>query len=96
MMTEEQKKALCKLLGRALIEIRILGAENKSEQAADLADALHNLPYGLLISDFSWEWFKNDLEIYHKKYPPYAKGVHNDFLTLAEQIEANNKLVDMS
>lgn len=96
MLTEEQNKALGKLLGRAFIQIRILGWGGKAEQAADLADALHNLPYDLFYQDFSWERLIGNIETYHQKYPPNERGEYFDFLALGEQIQTNTDLENVS
>jgi len=44
LLTDQQRQELCKILFKALLEIRKLGNEGKAEQAADVADAFHNLP----------------------------------------------------
>lgn len=68
MPTEAERQELCKMLRDALIEIRVLGFQGKSQQAADLADAFHNLP-GYLWSDrFSFSFFREFLESYHDRY----------------------------
>jgi hypothetical protein len=41
---DAQREALCVMMQRAFVEIRALGWSGKPEQAADLADAFHNLP----------------------------------------------------
>ena len=67
--TERQRQRLCKMLYRALLEMRILGWQNKPEQAADLADAFHNLPDSLWSEYFSFDFFRNFLQSYQNKYP---------------------------
>src|SRR5215510_8245439 len=42
--TESERQQLCEMLHFALLEIRMLGWNGKASQAADLADAFHNLP----------------------------------------------------
>src|SRR5262245_12280316 len=44
LLTEQQRQELCRMLFNALLEIRGLGSQGKAQQAADLADAFHNLP----------------------------------------------------
>jgi hypothetical protein len=68
MPTEQERQALSRMLFHALLEIRVLGYEGKSEQAADLADAFHNLPIYLWSEDFSFGFFRKFLEGYHQKY----------------------------
>ncbi len=41
---EHQKQALCELMARAFIEIRMLAREHGIEQIESIADAFHNLP----------------------------------------------------
>jgi len=73
MPTEEQRQKLCEMLHRALLEIRILGWQGKSQQAADLADAFHNLPLQLWSEEFSFKFFRIFLESYQEKYPTEMK-----------------------
>ena len=67
--TDEQRKLLCDMMHHAFVEIRSLGWEGKAAQAADLADAFHNLPkemYGW--GGWSKPKFRGMLEAYHQKY----------------------------
>lgn len=89
-LTQAQREALYDLIGRGFIQIRILGWGGQSNQAADLADALHSLPYEIHHKDFSWDRLKSNLRTYHWRYPPHKKGNYFDFLTLAEQIQNNS------
>jgi hypothetical protein len=66
--TDEQKKKLCHMLYMALLEIRTAGWDGRAQQAADLADAFHNLPIGLWHDDFSLDYFRQFLESYRQKY----------------------------
>lgn len=69
-ITDQHRKKLCHLLHHALIEMRVLGWAGKSEQAADLADAFHNLPKDVWREDFSLEFFRDAfLKDYRHKYP---------------------------
>lgn len=66
---EVQRQQLCDLVAQALIEIRMLCWNNKPAQAADLADAFHNLPremYGW--GGFGWETLTKGLAQYRQKY----------------------------
>lgn len=56
------------MLHWALIEMRGLGHQGKAEQAADLADAFHNLPVYLWSEDFSLSFFRKFLESYQSRY----------------------------
>jgi hypothetical protein len=84
--TDEQRRLLCEMMYRAFIEMRILGWGGKSEQAADLADAFHNLPIVMYRSDFSWSFFRHFLDTYQRKYPRNA-GSLNDYLAMLEKIQ---------
>lgn len=58
------------MLHHALVEMRLLGWAGKAEQAADLADAFHNLPMDMWSADFSLQFFRDAfLAVYQKKYP---------------------------
>ena len=69
LLTERQRQELCKMLFNALLEIRGLGSEGKAQQAADLADAFHNLPVYLWSDEFSLSIFREFLEGYQRLYP---------------------------
>src|ERR671932_715102 len=69
MPTEQERRKLCEMLFQALLEIRILGRAGKAQQAADLADAFHNLPVFLWSDAFSLSFFRKFLESYRQKYP---------------------------
>ena len=68
LLAEQERQDLCKILFNALLEIRMLGNEGKAEQAADVADAFHNLPIYLWSDKFSLNFFRNFLEEYRQKY----------------------------
>jgi hypothetical protein len=69
LLTERERQELCKMLFRALPEIRVLGSQGKAQQAADLADAFHNLPVYLWSDEFSLSFFRHFLEVYQQMYP---------------------------
>jgi hypothetical protein len=55
---------------QAFVEIRWLGWSGEAEQAADLADAFHNLPQCMWRDDFSLQFFRDAfLAVYRQKYP---------------------------
>ncbi len=69
-VTNAQRKKLCELMHFAFIEIRHLGWSGKAEQAADLADAFHNLPKDMWKEDFALEQFGDlFLKDCQTKYP---------------------------
>jgi hypothetical protein len=86
MPTAEQQRLLYEMLHRAFLEIRILGWEGKAFQAADLADAFHNLPLYMISENFNWEIFRSYLESYQRKYPR-APISEFDYLALLEKIK---------
>jgi hypothetical protein len=57
------------MIHRALLEVRVLGWDGKTEQTADLADAFHNLPAMLWSEELSLTFFRTFLEAYREKYP---------------------------
>lgn len=67
MPTEEERQGLIRMLYYALLEIRLLGPRGMSEQAADLADAFHEMPALLWSKEFSFNFFRKFLEGYHER-----------------------------
>jgi hypothetical protein len=67
--TEEQRRLLCEMMASAFVEIRFVSWGGKAQQAADLADAFHNVPremYGW--GNWSRRIFRGMLESYERKY----------------------------
>jgi hypothetical protein len=84
---EKQIRLMGKLLQRAFLEIRYLGREGMAEQAADLADAFHNLPTYMFTQDFSWSFSGDFLRNTKKKYPRPKERSYFDYLTFFDRIE---------
>ena len=84
MPTESERQKLSRMLFCALLEIRALGNEGKAEQAADLADAFHNLPTYLWSEDFSFSFFRTFLEGYQQKYS--KSGVDFNYVRMLDEI----------
>jgi hypothetical protein len=85
--TDAQRRDLSKMLSFAIIEIRLLGYEGKSEQAADLADAFHNLPLDMWSDNFSLSFFRDCfLKAYQEKYPQCS----TDYVVMADKIFATH------
>lgn len=83
--TDAQREALCAMFAEAFIEARALGWEGKADQAADLADAFHNLPkemYGW--GGWSLERVRSMLKAYQDKY----RGSCRDYLSMLDRIFA--------
>ena len=85
-LTRKQLQALGGLLQMAFKEIRILGWEGKSEQAADLADAVCQLPLRMFSCDFTWEHYERSLSDYQQRYQD-RKGP--DYLAFLKHIQQN-------
>jgi hypothetical protein len=86
--TEAQRKKLCEMLHHAFIDMRMLGGAEKSEQAADLADAFHNLPIEIWQDYFSLSFFRDAfIAPYQKKYA--GKLVRN-YVAMVDEIIAMN------
>jgi hypothetical protein len=84
--TDAQRKKLCEMMHYAFIEMRLLGWGGKAEQAADLADAFHNLPRDMWREDFSLRFFRDAfLKVYQQKYP---EGRVRDYVTMVDEIAA--------
>ncbi len=88
MPTEEKRQKLCKMLFYALLEIRELGNSGEAEQAADVADAFHNLPAYLWSDTFSFSFFRNFLQGYQEKY---GEKVRFNYLTMLDAITKEQK-----
>jgi hypothetical protein len=70
LLTETQRRMLCEMMHLAFLEIRNLDWTEHGQQAADLADAFHNLPHDMWESFFSLQMFRDGyLQPYQKKYP---------------------------
>lgn len=87
--TPAQQRLLCEMIQRALVHVRALGWSGKAEQAADLADAFHNIPVEMYDEQvFSWERFRNELKAYESKW---GNGdSYGNFLGLLAEIENSN------
>ena len=72
------------MLFYALIEIRGLGNNGKGEQAAELADAFHNLPAYLWSDGFSFKVFREYLAEYQNRYP--ERGDTFDYIKTLDEI----------
>ena len=68
-LTDAERRHLCFMLSRALIEIRLLCYEGNAGKAADIADAFHNVPVHLFGDTFSFDYFRGGLESYKRKHP---------------------------
>jgi len=69
-ITDAHRKKLSEMMHWAFVEIRLLGSTGKAEQAADLADAFHNLPKEMWKKEFSLEYFRDAFLVdYQEKYP---------------------------
>ena len=90
-LSEHQIRLMSKMLHRVLIEIRGLGRDGKAEQAADLADAFHNLPVYMFSDDFDWSLFRSFVEEYLTKYSLPKERWPFDYLTALDSIELGAK-----
>lgn len=84
--TDAQRQKLSEMMHQAFIEMRLLGWDGKAEQAADLADAFHNLPRDMWQIDFSLQFFRDAfLAVYQKKYPV---RLVRDYVAMVDEIIA--------
>jgi hypothetical protein len=82
-LNEAQRKKLGELIHNVLVEIRELIRKGKAQQAAELADAFHNLPNDLWDDDLALEQF---CDLYLKDYlTKYPREIY-DFEGLIEQV----------
>lgn len=85
-ITDAQRRKLCEMMYFAFLEIRLLGLSGKAAQAADLAEAFHNLPKDMWKEEFTLEYFRDSfLVVYQQKYPEERV---RDYLLMAEEIIA--------
>lgn len=85
--SDKQIQLLCELLLFAFLELRKLGWQGKAEQAADLADAFHNLPVEMFSDNFDWDLFRNAyLAPYQEKYPRSANSFY-DYISRFDEIK---------
>jgi hypothetical protein len=83
-LTDAQRRKLSEMMYWAFLEMRLLGWSNKAQQAADLADAFHNLPNGMWQDDFSLKFFRDCfVAAYQQKYP---ENRVRDYLTMVDEV----------
>jgi hypothetical protein len=85
--TPKQREMLCDMIHYAFVELRLLGWGDHGEQAADLADAFHNISkemYGW--GGFSWEIFRGMLETYQRKWRGKATVSGRDYVEMLDEI----------
>ncbi len=86
--TAEQRELLGNMLHIAFVELRALCWNGRSAQAADLADAFHNIPHEMnRYGAFSWDRFRTMLEGYQYKWRTQgspASGV--DYVSMLDEI----------
>jgi hypothetical protein len=82
--TTAQQQAIGTLLHMALKEMPLLCLEHLSEQAADLADALAELPLRMFSSEFCWTLYMNNLRAYQDKYPS-REGI--DYVAYLQRVQ---------
>jgi hypothetical protein len=86
-LTDAQRRRLCEMMHYAFVEMRLLGWGGKAEQAAELADAFHNLPVDMWRDDFSFQFFRDSfLGVYQRKYP---EGRVRDYVAMVDEIAAS-------
>ena len=87
-LNEDQIAKLMQLIHFAFTEIRMLAGQGKSEQAADLADAFHNLPSEIRTDSVVLEQFRDMfLKPYFEKHPD---GTAYNYVALVNNILASN------
>ncbi len=88
-LSDSQLDKLCEMMSFAFIEIRMLCNQGKTEQAADLAEAFHNLPKEMWTDPFDLLEYRNEfLEPYQKKYS--GKSTRNYFDLATEIVLMGN------
>jgi hypothetical protein len=88
MPTKAERRSLARMLYLAFCDLRMLALEGRSEQARDLAEAMHNVPLLMYSEDFSFRSFRDFIERYQKKH---AERLHMDYLKEWEKISAESQ-----
>lgn len=91
---EDQLQLLLKMLRCALLEIRLHGRRGQARQAADLADAFHNLPTLLLQKEWSIPRFHQDLLAYQQTYYSQLPPLY-DYMAMLAKAEASPKQTEV-
>ena len=86
--TEEQRRLFCEMMYQAFLEVRGLGFQGKSEQAAALADAFHNLPIAMFQPEFDWDMSRAYFQSYHTQYPPQSGAMIINYVAIHDRIQA--------
>lgn len=79
---------LGQMLRRALLDIRLLGRRGHARQAADLADAFHNLPTRLIEGRLDLERFHRDLMAYQALHPNIQASSYDYLEALDHVVQA--------
>ncbi|MCI0455656.1 MAG: hypothetical protein L0Z62_01585 [Gemmataceae bacterium] len=80
---EKQRCCLCEMMAAAFIEIRMLGWGGHAQQAADLADAFHNLPREMYAwGVWRWDDLRRNLEDYQRRY-----NCSRDYVRMLDEIK---------
>jgi hypothetical protein len=74
------------MIHHAFVEVRLLGWSGRAQQAADLADAFHNISIEMWSDDCSLQFFRDSfLGVYHRKYPERRTF---DYIALVDDVIA--------
>ena len=87
--TEKQRRLFCEMMYRGFLDMRGLGLQGKSEQAAALADAFHNLPIAMFQPEFDWGLSRAYFQSYHTQYPPQSGAETNNYVASHDRIQAS-------
>lgn len=79
--SENEQRALLEALHRALVEIRFLASQGRAQQAAELADAVHNVPVHLHAFASERGTVIGALRQYQQAYPR-PQGDYFDYLAI--------------
>lgn len=85
--TSKQREMICDMIHFAFVELRLLGWGGHAAQAADLADAFHNISkemhgWGL----FRWDIFRGMLEDYQLKWRGNSAVAGRDYVGMLDEI----------
>ena len=86
--TEQQRQLFAEMMYQAFLEVRGLGFQGKSEQAAALADAFHNLPITMYYPNFDWARSRRYFKAYNNEYPSGLETRTADYVAMHDRVQA--------
>lgn len=83
-LTDAQRRKLSEMMYWAFLEMRMLGHSGQAKQAADLADAFHNVPTGMWHPNFDLKYFRDCFLVPYQLQHPENRPCN--YLALVEEV----------